>query len=120
MNVGKRIKQLRELRNFTQAYMAEELGMTTAGYGKIERDGTDVTISKLTRIAEILKTNLSTILNFDSNQVFNQYNNKTANANGIVQNQQIIGDQGLNDVFNNLKEEIEKIKDVLNNFQNMK
>lgn len=120
MSIGKRIKQLRELRNYTQAHMAEKLGMTTAGYGKIERDETDVTFSKLNRIAEILETNLSTILSFDSNQVFNQYNNKTATANGIVQNQQIIGDQGLNDFFVELKNEINGIKATISAMQKTK
>lgn len=110
MSIGKKIKQLRELRNFTQAYMADELGMSLGGYGKIERNETDITISKLNQIAEILNTNLATILNFDSSQVFNQYNNKTANVNGVVQNQQIIGDNNLNDVFSELKEEIQRLK----------
>lgn len=114
MSVGKKIKQLRELRNFTQAYMAEELGMSLGGYGKIERDETDITINRLNQIAQILDTNLSTILNFDSNQIFNQYNNKTANVNGVVQNQQIIGDAGLDEVFTELKEEIQRLKKKVN------
>lgn len=110
MSVGKKIKQLRELRNFTQTHMANELGLSVGGYGKIERDETDVTLTRLSQIAEILKTELSTILSFDSNQIFNQYHNKTATANGVVQNQQIIGDNGLSDVFDDLKEQISQLK----------
>jgi len=110
MSIGKKIKQLRELRNFTQNHMAENLGMSIGGYGKIERDETDITLTRLTQIAEILKTDLSTILSFDSNQIFNQYHNKTATANGVVQNQQIIGDNGLNDFFIEIKKEIETLK----------
>lgn len=114
MSIGKKIKQLRELRNYTQAYIAEELNMSLGGYGKIERDETDITISRLNQIAKILDTNLATILNFDSNQVFNQYNNKTANVNGVVQNQQIIGDNGLEDLFSGLKDEIKQLKKKIN------
>lgn len=120
MSIGKKIKQLRELRNFTQSYMAERLNLSLGGYGKIERDETDISINRLQQIAEILETDLPTILNFDSNQVFNQYNNKTATANGVVQNQQIIGDQGLNDFFNELKQEISFLKQQVNDIKNKK
>lgn len=117
MSIGKKIKQLRELRNFTQNHMADNLGMSIGGYGKIERDETDITLTRLNQIAEILKTDLSTILSFDSNQIFNQYYNKTATANGVVQNQQIIGDNGLNEFFNELKNEIDALKNELSNLK---
>lgn len=38
MSVGKKIKQFRELRDYTQSYMADRLDISTSGYGKIERD----------------------------------------------------------------------------------
>ena len=97
--------------------MASKLNMTTAGYGKIERDGTDITINKLTKIAEILETDVSTILNFDTKHVFNLYNNKTATANGVVQNQQIIGDANLENFFNLLKDDIENLKSKIQFFE---
>lgn len=106
MSVGKKIKQLRELRNFTQSYMAEKLSLSLGGYSKIERNETDVTLSRLNQIAKVLDTDIATILNFDSKQVFNQYNNKSATANGVVQNQQIIADQGLDEFFNKMKDDI--------------
>lgn len=101
MSIGKRIKQLRELRNFTQAYMAQELGLTAAGYGKIERDATDVSIKRLQRIADILQTDYQTILNFDDKNVFNLHHNQSANA--IVQNQQYNFDN------TTIKEELNRI-----------
>ncbi len=44
MSVGNKIKQLRELRNYTQQYMADRLNMSLTGYGKIERDSTDISL----------------------------------------------------------------------------
>ncbi len=38
MNVGSKIKQLRELRNYTQSYVATQLNISVSGYGKIERN----------------------------------------------------------------------------------
>jgi len=115
MNVGKKIKQLRELRNYTQSYVAQQLGISVSGYGKIERDETDITLSRIEQIAQILDTKVEAILNFTPNQIFNQYNNKTALANGVVQNQQVINDYKLLEEINLLKKEILNIKNSINN-----
>ncbi|MDT8412524.1 MAG: helix-turn-helix transcriptional regulator [Vicingaceae bacterium] len=120
MSIGKKIKQLRELRNFTQTHVAKELNMSLSGYSKIERDETDVTINKLNSIAKILDTDVGTILSFDSKQVFNQYNNQAATANGVVQNQQIIADQSVKDFFSKLNEEISSLKDEINSIKRKK
>jgi transcriptional regulator with XRE-family HTH domain len=108
MSIGKRIKQLRELRNFTQAYMANELGMTAAGYGKIERDATDLSIKRLQRIADILNTDYQTILNFDDKNIFNMYNNHSANA--IVQNQQYNFDHDIKNELKRISTELEVLR----------
>ena len=63
-NVGQKIKKLRELRNFTQTYMAIELDMTQQGYSKIEKDG-KLTVHQLEKIAQILKVESAYILNFN-------------------------------------------------------
>ena len=115
MNVGKSIKQLRELRDYTQSYVASQLGISVSGYGKIERDETDITLSRLNQIAEVLETKVESILDFNSTQVFNQYNNKTAMANGVVQNQQIVNDESIKSYFDDLKNEISELKRDLNN-----
>ena len=70
MTVGKNIKTIRELRNFTQSYMADCLNMSVSGYGKIERDETDVTLSRLCEISEILDVCVENILTFNKDKVF--------------------------------------------------
>jgi transcriptional regulator with XRE-family HTH domain len=35
MKLGKNIKKLRELKNYTQQYLADELGISLSAYGKI-------------------------------------------------------------------------------------
>ncbi len=57
--------------------MADQLGITTSGYCKIERDATDISLSRLQSIVHI---------QMDYLDIFNLYNKHTANA--IVQNQQ--------------------------------
>lgn len=60
--VGSKIRHIREIKNYTQEHMARELGMSTTGYGKIERDETDLTLTKLEKIAEILNTSFKKYL----------------------------------------------------------
>jgi transcriptional regulator with XRE-family HTH domain len=47
------------------------LNMTAAGYSKIERDVTDVTMGKLLKIAKILDLDVRQILEFDEHNIFN-------------------------------------------------
>ena len=49
-----KIKQIRELKNYTQEYVATQLGLTTRAYSKIESGETQLTINRLNEISSIL------------------------------------------------------------------
>ena len=117
MSIGNNIKKLRELKNYTQAYMASQLDLSIGGYGKIERDETDVTLSRLNEIAKVLETSLATLLEFNSSNIFNQYNNKNATQNAVVQNQQIQNDHVTPQLIQNLNEEIKSLKVSISNLE---
>jgi transcriptional regulator with XRE-family HTH domain len=55
MITGRNIKRFREDRSITRKKMAELLGLTINGYGKIERGEVELTIGRLQEIADILK-----------------------------------------------------------------
>ena len=55
MVVGLKIRKLRELKNYSQEFMADQLGISQNVYGRIERSEQELTIDRLYRIAEILK-----------------------------------------------------------------
>lgn len=84
MNVSEKIKSIREMRNFTQEYMANELGMTQAGYSKLESGKTDVTFSQLTEVAKVLEISVEDLIAFDNQKFFNSFNNVKGSNNGIV------------------------------------
>ena len=113
MSIGKKIKQLRELRNYTQVHLAKEMGLSVGGYNKIETDKTDITLKRLDQIAKILDTDLPTILNFEERQVFNQSNFQDS-AIGIIQKQQNFNENGLEEFYKKIKSDIESIKLDLN------
>jgi transcriptional regulator with XRE-family HTH domain len=66
-----KIKQIRELKNITQEYVAQKLGLSTRAYSKIESGETQLTINRLNEISEVLEIQPLEILGFDDKQVFN-------------------------------------------------
>ena len=111
MNVGEKIKKLRELKNYTQQHMASELDLSLSGYGKIERNETDISVSKLEKIAKILDTDISSILSFDEKHVFNISENKQAN---VSMRDQYINQLDLIDrIIAQYREEIQFLKDII-------
>lgn len=60
-NLHKRIKRFREDKEICRKEMADLLGMTLNGYGKIERGEVEVSISRLYEIAGILGVRIADI-----------------------------------------------------------
>lgn len=87
IQIGQKIKKLRELKNLTQSHMAIELGITQSAYSKIELGETEITYNKLQRIAEILKMTPEEITSFNEQMIFNIMHNQT--GNGFVINKGI-------------------------------
>ena len=66
-----KIKQIRELKNFSQEYVSQKMGISTRAYSKIETGETQLTIKRLNEISEILDVQPLEVLGFDDKQVFN-------------------------------------------------
>ena len=66
-----KLKQLRELKNFTQEYVAQQLGLSTRAYSKIETGETQLTINRLNEISTILGVDPIEALGFDHQNIFN-------------------------------------------------
>lgn len=82
--IGTKIKNIRELKNYTQDYVAKKLEMTQAGYSKIERDETDVPYSKLEEIARVLEVGVEDLVAFDKQRFFNSFHDVKGGNNGYV------------------------------------
>lgn len=52
-NMGKRLQLLRVGKKLTQEYMSEMLNLSTSAYCKIEYGETDLTLTRINKIAEI-------------------------------------------------------------------
>ena len=69
-----KIKQLRELKNYTQEHMATQLGLSTRAYSKIESGETQLTINRLNEISRILGIEPMEVLGFDHKNIFKLIN----------------------------------------------
>jgi transcriptional regulator with XRE-family HTH domain len=97
MNIGTNIKNIRELKNFSQEYVSTEIGLSQSTYSRIENGTAPVKIDTLQRIAEVLEVDLSTLIS-----TTNIFNFKDAtNQYGYVNNQ----------VYNNI--DIEMIRKII-------
>ncbi len=77
MKIGNKIKKIRELKNYTQEYMADRLGINQSGYSRIENDTSDITLSQIDKLSEIFNIKVDDLLNFDEKFVFNNSNFNT-------------------------------------------
>lgn len=115
MQVGQKIKKLRELKNFTQEHMANSLSMTQSAYSKIETGETDISYSKLEKVAEVLQLRPEDIITFNEHLVFNIMHNQ--NVNGVHGSQLYLIPEEFKkfheEQVNSLKEEIVYLKSVL-------
>ena len=79
MNIQDKIRTLREEKNWTQDDMADKMGMSKAGYGKIERGESRVSLEKLEKIAQIFDVDIIELIkdNKGSVYVFGEHNSGT-------------------------------------------
>jgi transcriptional regulator with XRE-family HTH domain len=114
MILGHKIKKLRELKDLTQEYMAQELGLNQSAYSKIESGASDVSYSKLEKIATVLGLKLEDILSFNEQMVFNVINNQNGQNGLVINNSVSENEKGLYvSQISSLKEEVAHLKKIL-------
>ena len=71
--IGKNIRKIRELRDYDQQYMAEQLGISQGQYSKIEQGQKDISILTLESIANILQVERTLLETLDINALLDAY-----------------------------------------------
>lgn len=99
MNIGDKIRKVRELKGYKQEYVAGKLGLSVTAYGNIERNESSLTFERLEEIASVLEVTVQDILNIPeqfnvqsivnsqvgfSQSGFNYYANKNDEVNGEI------------------------------------
>jgi transcriptional regulator with XRE-family HTH domain len=68
-NIGTKIRTLRELKGYSQEYMAEKLGISQSNYSRLENSEAEITLTRLEEVSEILDIDPLVLLAMDE-----QYN----------------------------------------------
>lgn len=74
MEIGFKIKKIRELRNYSQEHMAEKLGISQVSYSRVESGQTKMDLKRLHDIAKVLEIDPVFLLTFDDSFIFNNCN----------------------------------------------
>ncbi len=113
MTIGEKITFFRKRLNISQEEMAEKLGMTPQGYGKIERDETDVPFSRLELICQKLGTSLQDLAAYGEKNISNNTNSLIGNNSTY----QIFSDKILALENTHLKEKIQSQQTEIENLK---
>lgn len=91
--IGSNLRKIREIKGIKQESVAKQLGITTNGYGKIERGESAINIDRLEQIATILGISALDIMQFDESIIFNINTMSNSAPNGIVNNYSLTAEE---------------------------
>ncbi len=70
VTLGEKIRKIRELKGFSQEYMAEKLDISQRAYSKLEREETKLDWGRITGISHILEIDPIDLIQFDDSLIF--------------------------------------------------
>ncbi|PKD19474.1 hypothetical protein APR41_16060 [Salegentibacter salinarum] len=113
MKIGENIKEVREKeRKLNKDFVAKALGITTKAYSNIESNKSDITLTRLFEIADILECSPEYLLNYQDKQTFsNHFNNYEGNRGVNIMYQGCTSDHVKN-LENALKDSKRKHQDL--------
>ncbi|MBX3101666.1 MAG: helix-turn-helix transcriptional regulator [Bacteroidetes bacterium] len=73
--IGNKIRMVRELRGYSQEYMADRMGISQTSYSRLESEATDLTLSRLDQVANVLEINPMDLLAMEEKFIFQNNTN---------------------------------------------
>jgi transcriptional regulator with XRE-family HTH domain len=84
MELGVKIKKIRESKNYTQEYMSNQLNISQNTYSKIETGGIKLTVDRLKQISDVLDVTIEDIMSNET-QTFNFHNSNIDKFYGYIE-----------------------------------
>ena len=109
-NTNLNIKRIREQKGYSQEFMATKLNISQASYARLESEETKLSIDRLQKIADILETDILTLLDTSKLTIQTQTNNEGAYGNGYVENLYIENKETLKKLILTLETENQHLK----------
>lgn len=104
LQIGHNIRKVRELKNFTQEYVAQKAGISPQAYSKIESGKSKLNIDRFIEIATALEVAPEYILNFD----------EQAAISGMLSKRNLPRDEKTEKYIRHLEEEVSFLREKLN------
>jgi len=79
MEIGHNIRKIRELKGYSQEFLANQLEISQRQLSRIENNETDISMSKLASISNLLEVTPSQLLGFDDKFIFQHCENAFGN-----------------------------------------
>ena len=109
-NTGFTIKRIREQRGYSQEFMASKLDITQATYARIESQEIKISIDRLQKIADILDTDILSLISPPKLNIQSQTNTDGAYGNGYVENLYVENKETLKKLIQTLENENKHLK----------
>jgi putative transcriptional regulator len=100
------IKTIRESKNLTADYIAQQMGISQSTYSRKETGESDFSLTELIRLGEVFEVSVSKIIDMDLANVINQYNNYPS---GEV-HQTVTSEEGYKAALAQYEKEVEYLK----------
>jgi len=110
--IGVKIRKIRELKGYTQGYMAQKLDISQRAYSKMERQETKINWERINDIAEVLDIDPVDLVSFDDSLIFNNCS-QSGKANNIYNNFPDELKQQYEQRINELRTEVNFLRDML-------
>ncbi|HXF90862.1 MAG TPA: helix-turn-helix transcriptional regulator [Candidatus Nitrosotenuis sp.] len=112
VQIGHKIRRLREIKNYSQDYIAGRLGLSIRAYSKIENGESKLSIDRFVEIADVLEVKPEDILNFDEKAMIDSL------STGVLgQNKKMARDEKTTyeKYIKHLEEEVSFLRDKVSN-----
>jgi transcriptional regulator with XRE-family HTH domain len=104
------IKTIRESKNLTAEYIAQQMGISQSTYSRKESGESDFSLPELIRIGDVLEVPLVKIIDLDLARIINQ-SEFHDNSIGVIEHQTVTPDEGLKMVISELQKQVEYLKE---------
>jgi transcriptional regulator with XRE-family HTH domain len=104
------IKTIRESKNLTADYIAQQMGISQSTYSRKENGESDFSLPELIRIGDVLEVPLVKIIDLDLARIINQ-NEFHDNSVGVIEHQTVTPDEGLKMLITELQKQVEYLKE---------
>jgi transcriptional regulator with XRE-family HTH domain len=104
------IKTIRESKNLTADYIAQQIGISQSTYSRKESGESDFSLPELIRIGDVLEVPLVKIIDLDLARIINQSEFRD-NSTGVVEHQTVNSDEGFKVAISELQKQVEYLKE---------